>query len=41
MMNALKTWFENAWWSWGNCISFRFDKYAVFALGVIVILIAK
>ena len=26
-MNALKTWFENAWWSWGNCISFRFDKY--------------
>jgi hypothetical protein len=26
-MNALKTWIENAWWSWGNCISFRFDKY--------------
>ena len=26
-MNALKTWFENAWWSWGNCINFRFDKY--------------
>ena len=26
-MNALKTWFENAWWSWGNCISFRFDNY--------------
>ena len=26
-MNALKTWFENAWWSWGNCIHFRFDKY--------------
>ena len=26
-MKALKTWFENAWWSWGNCISFRFDKY--------------
>ena len=27
MMKALKTWFENAWWSWGNCIHFRFDKY--------------
>ena len=27
LMNALKTWFENAWWSWGNCISFRFDNY--------------
>ena len=27
MINALKTWFENAWWSWGNCISFRFDNY--------------
>ena len=26
-MNALKTWIENAWWSWGNCINFRFDKY--------------
>ena len=26
-MNALKTWFENAWWSWGNCIHFRFDNY--------------
>jgi hypothetical protein len=26
-MKALKTWFENAWWSWGNCIHFRFDKY--------------
>ena len=26
-MNALKIWIENAWWSWGNCISFRFDKY--------------
>ena len=26
-MNALKTWFENAWWSWGNCISFRCDNY--------------
>jgi hypothetical protein len=26
-MKALKTWFENAWWSWGNCISFRFDNY--------------
>ena len=26
-MKALKTWFENAWWSWGNCINFRFDKY--------------
>ena len=27
MMNALKIWIENAWWSWGNCISFRFDNY--------------
>ena len=26
-MNALKIWIENAWWSWGNCIHFRFDKY--------------
>ena len=26
-MTELKTWFENAWWSWGNCISFRFDNY--------------
>ena len=26
-MNALKTWIENAWWSWGNCIHFRFDNY--------------
>ena len=26
-MKALKTWFEDAWWSWGNCINFRFDKY--------------
>ena len=26
-MKALKTWFENAWWSWGNCIHFRFDNY--------------
>ena len=26
-MKAFKTWFENAWWSWGNCISFRFDNY--------------
>ena len=26
-MTELKTWFENAWWSWGNCINFRFDKY--------------
>ena len=26
-MNALKIWIENAWWSWGNCISFRFDNY--------------
>ena len=26
-MKALKIWIENAWWSWGNCISFRFDNY--------------
>ena len=23
----MKKWFENAWWSWGNCISFRFIDY--------------
>jgi len=23
----MKKWFENAWWSWGNCISFRFVDY--------------
>jgi hypothetical protein len=21
----MKTWFEDAWWSWGNCIHFRLD----------------
>jgi hypothetical protein len=23
----MKKWFEDAWWSWGNCIYFRFDEY--------------
>jgi hypothetical protein len=23
----MKQWFEDAWWSWGNCISFRFVDY--------------
>ena len=27
MINALKTWFEDAWWSWGNSIHFRLDRY--------------
>lgn len=25
--NLFVRWIEDAWWSWGNCISFRFDKY--------------
>jgi len=27
MINALKSWFEDAWWSWGNAIHFRLDRY--------------
>ena len=27
MINALKTWFEDAWWSWDNAIYFRFHTY--------------
>ena len=27
MINALKTWFEDAWWQWGNAIHFRIDRY--------------
>ena len=23
----MKKWFEDAWWSWGNCISFIFVDY--------------
>jgi hypothetical protein len=23
----MKEWFEDAWWSWANCINFRFVKY--------------
>jgi len=23
----MKKWFEDAWWSWGNCIHFRFVDY--------------
>ena len=27
MIKSLKTWIEDAWWSWGNAIHFRLDKY--------------
>ena len=27
MINSLKTWIEDSWWSWGNAIHFRLDKY--------------
>ena len=27
MINALKSWFEDAWWQWGNAIHFRIDRY--------------
>jgi len=27
MINSLKTWINNAWWSWGNAIHFRLDRY--------------
>ena len=27
MTNALKSWFEDAWWQWGNAIHFRVDRY--------------
>ena len=27
MIKSLKTWIEDAWWSWGNAIHFRFDMY--------------
>ena len=27
MINSLKTWIEDAWWSWGNAIHFRLDRY--------------
>lgn len=27
MINSLKTWVDNAWWSWGNAIHFRLDRY--------------
>jgi len=27
MINSLKTWVDNAWWSWGNAIHFRIDRY--------------
>jgi hypothetical protein len=23
----MKEWFADAWWSWGNCIHFRFVNY--------------
>ena len=23
----MKRWFEDAWWSWGNAIHFRIDRY--------------
>ena len=27
MINSLKSWFEDAWWKWGNAIHFRIDRY--------------
>ena len=27
MINAFKSWFEDAWWQWGNAIYFRFHTY--------------
>lgn len=27
MISSLKLWFENAWWSWGNAIHFRINRY--------------
>ena len=27
MINALKTWIDDAWWSWRNGFYFRFDRY--------------
>jgi len=27
MINAFKSWFDNAWWQWGNAIHFRIDRY--------------
>ena len=27
MIKSLKTWIEDAWWSWGNAIYFRLDRY--------------
>jgi len=26
-MKQFRTWLEDAWWSWGNCINFRFVNY--------------
>ncbi len=27
MIKSLKTWIDNSWWSWGNAIHFRLDRY--------------
>ena len=27
MINSLKTWFEDAWWKWGNALHCRVDRY--------------
>ncbi len=27
MIKSLKTWIEDVWWSWGNAIHFRLDRY--------------
>jgi hypothetical protein len=26
-MEKFKTWLDNSWWSWGNCINYRFVAY--------------
>ena len=27
LQNLNLSWFEDSWWSWGNCINFRFVNY--------------
>ena len=26
-MEKFRTWIDNSWWSWANCINFRFVEY--------------
>ena len=26
-MEKIRTWIDNSWWSWANCINFRFVEY--------------